>query len=190
MQSKTSCCRRIPRCALAATCAAPTIPSQSAIHSRATRRRTSLRSRDSDFRSGIPGYCAAFARGCAPASCSRCSGATSNWRRRFVQVQRNVVRGILTTPKNHQRRRVDLSHQLTATLRLWRRQQRAAWFAVGRPFPEWVFSSVTGTALDESNVRKAFNRILDGAGVHRRGPHQMRHTFARCCCRKARRSPT
>lgn len=53
-----------------------------------------------------------------------------------------------------------------------------------------VFSSVTGTALDESNVRKAFNRILDGAGVHRRGPHQMRHTFARCCCRKARRSPT
>jgi len=32
--------------------------------------------------------------------------------------------------------------------------------------------------LDESNVRKAFNRILDGAGVHRRGPHQMRLTFA------------
>jgi len=101
-----------------------------------------------------------------------------NWQRRFVQVQQNLVRGILTTPKNHQRRRVDLSHQLAAALRLWRRRQRAAWLAVGRPFPDWVFSSVTGTALDESNVRKAFNRILDGAGVHRRGPHQMRHTFA------------
>jgi integrase len=101
-----------------------------------------------------------------------------DWRRRFVQVQRNLVRGLLTTPKNHQRRRVDLSHQLTAALRLWRRQQRAVWLAAGRPFPEWVFSSVTGTALDESNVRKALNRILDGAGVHRRGPHQMRHTFA------------
>ena len=101
-----------------------------------------------------------------------------NWQRRFVQVQRNLVRGVLTTPKNHQRRRVDLSHQLTAALRLWRRQQRAVWLAAGRPFPDWVFSSVTGTALDESNVRKALNRILDGAGVHRRGPHQMRHTFA------------
>ena len=101
-----------------------------------------------------------------------------NWRRRFVQVQRNLVRGLLTTPKNHQRRRVDLSYQLTAALRLWRRQQRALWLSAGPPFPEWVFSSVTGTALDESNVRKAFNRILDGAGVHRRGPHQMRHTFA------------
>ena len=32
--------------------------------------------------------------------------------------------------------------------------------------------------LDESNVRKMFNRILDAAGLRRRGPHQMRHSFA------------
>jgi integrase len=32
--------------------------------------------------------------------------------------------------------------------------------------------------MDESNVRKAFNRMLDAAGLHRRGPHQPRHTFA------------
>jgi integrase len=64
------------------------------------------------------------------------------------------------------------------TLRLWRRRRHVAWFAAGRPFPDWVFASVTGTALDESNVRKGLNRILDGAGVHRRGQHQMRHTFA------------
>jgi integrase len=32
--------------------------------------------------------------------------------------------------------------------------------------------------LDESNVWKAFNRLLDAADLHRRGPHQMRHTFA------------
>jgi integrase len=44
--------------------------------------------------------------------------------------------------------------------------------------PEWVFPSVAGPALDGSNVRKAFDRILDAAGLHRRGPHQMRHTFA------------
>ena len=48
----------------------------------------------------------------------------------------------------------------------------------GRPLPEWVFASVSGTALDESNVRKAFNRILDRAELRRRGPHQLRHTFA------------
>ncbi len=101
-----------------------------------------------------------------------------NWRGRYVHVQRNIVRGQLTTPKNHQRRRVDLSRQLAVTLRLWRRRQRAAWLKVGKPRPDWVFASVTGTALDESNVRKAFNRLLDAAELDRRGPHQMRHTFA------------
>ena len=101
-----------------------------------------------------------------------------NWRRGYVQVQRNIVRGVLTSPKNHQSRGVDLSRQLRVALRLWRRQQRRAWLKVGRPFPDWVFASVTGTFLDEANVRKAFNRILDAAELDRRGPHQMRHTFA------------
>jgi len=41
-----------------------------------------------------------------------------------------------------------------------------------------VFASLTGTALDESNVRKAFNRLLDAAELLRRGPQQMQHTFA------------
>src|SRR5256712_13753494 len=95
-----------------------------------------------------------------------------NWQRRFVQVQRNLVRGILTTPKNHQRRRVDLSHQLTAALRLWRRQQRAAWLAVRRPFPEWVFSSVTGRALGVSRVPTALNHILAAGAAQ--GPRTAR----------------
>jgi len=101
-----------------------------------------------------------------------------NWRASFIHLRRNLVRGQLTTPKNHQRRRVDMSRQLRAELRLWRRRRRAVWLKHGQPFPEWVFASVTGTALDESNVRKAFNRLLDAAGLHRRGPHQLRHTFA------------
>ena len=101
-----------------------------------------------------------------------------NWRAGFVQVRRNLVRGHLTTPKNHQRRRVDLSRQLQVALRLWRRREQMAWLRKGLPRPAWVFASVSGTALDESNVRKALNRVLDAAGLHRRGPHQLRHTFA------------
>jgi integrase len=101
-----------------------------------------------------------------------------NWRSRFVQVQRNLVRGKETTPKNHQVRRVDLSPQLRAVLRLWRRQTHAEWLKHGLPRPESVFPSAAGTPLDESNVRKAFNQILDKADLHRRGPHQMRHSFA------------
>ena len=73
---------------------------------------------------------------------------------------------------------VDFSRQLMVALRLWRRQQRASWLKKGVPFPDWVFASVTSPALDESNVRKALNRVLDAADLHRRGPHQMRHSFA------------
>ena len=101
-----------------------------------------------------------------------------NWRGGYVQIHRNLVRGQLTTPKNHQRRRVDLSRQLQVALRLWRRRERVAWLQKGLPRPDWMFASVSGTALDESNVRKAFNRLLDAADLDRRGPHQMRHTFA------------
>jgi integrase len=92
-------------------------------------------------------------------------------------VERNIVRGILTTPKNHQRRRVDLSRHLRIALWFWRRHQRAVWLAKGEPRPEWIFASNAGTGLDDSNVRKAFNQMLDKAELHRRGPHQMRHTF-------------
>ena len=88
------------------------------------------------------------------------------------------MRGALTTPKNHQKRRVDLSPQLRAVLRLARRQQAAAWLKKGKRRPDAIFASDAGTPLDESNARKAFNRVPDVAELHRRGPHQMRHTFA------------
>ena len=102
----------------------------------------------------------------------------ARWRGRYLVVQRAIVRGTLTTPKNHQVRRVDLSPQLRAVLRLWRRRKSAEWLAHGLPRPEWIFPLSRGTALDESNVRKGFNAILDKAELHRRGPHQMRHSFA------------
>jgi hypothetical protein len=106
-----------------------------------------------------------------------------------VQVQRNLVRGVLTTPKNHQRRRVDLSHQLTAALRLWRRQQRAAWLAVGRPFPDWVFSSPERHSTNRTCGRRSTASSMARACIVvariRCGTRSRR-----CCCRKVRRSRT
>src|SRR5204862_5090321 len=60
-----------------------------------------------------------------------------DWRGGYVQVERNIVRSVLTTPKNHQRRRVDLSRHLRIALWFWRRHQRAAWFKKGEPLPAW-----------------------------------------------------
>jgi len=104
--------------------------------------------------------------------------ADIDWHGGYIQVERAIVRGNLTTPKNHQRRRVDLSRQLRATLRLWRRRESARWLKLGLPRPSWVFASAVGSPFDESNVRKAFARILDKTDLHHRRVHDLRHTFA------------
>jgi hypothetical protein len=73
---------------------------------------------------------------------------------------------------------VSRGRELVFSEMTWRRRERAAWLKKGRPAPPWVFASVSGTRLDPSNVRKAFDRVLSAAQVHQRGPHQMRHTCA------------
>jgi integrase len=45
-----------------------------------------------------------------------------DWNERFITVQRNIVKGTLTTPKSHQRRRVDMTPQLAESLLAWRRR--------------------------------------------------------------------
>jgi integrase len=101
-----------------------------------------------------------------------------DWHGGFIQVQRNIVGGKLTTPKNHQCRRVDLSRQLRGVLRLWRRHKSAEWLKLGVPRPAWLFSSAVGTPLDESNLRKAHGRVLERAELRHRRIHDLRHTFA------------
>ena len=101
-----------------------------------------------------------------------------DWVGRYLLVQRNVYNAAISTPKSHQQRRVDISVQLLAALRAWQTREQARWLAAGRPFPAWVFPSVTGTLLDPSNLRKSLSRMLRAAGLHERGPHQLRHTFA------------
>lgn len=97
---------------------------------------------------------------------------------RFILVQRNLVRGTLTTPKSHQRRRVDLSTQLEQTLLAWRRTQKARWLNKGKDLPTWVFPSLEGTALEERNVRHVFKRLLEKAKLRRIRIHDLRHSFA------------
>lgn len=101
-----------------------------------------------------------------------------DWHGGYIQVRQNLVGGKLTTPKNHQCRRVDLSRQLRGTLRLWRRRKSAEWLKIGKPRPVWVFSTIVGTPFDESNVRKFHSQILEKAGLRHRRIHDMRHTFA------------
>ena len=97
---------------------------------------------------------------------------------RFLTVRRNLVRGILTTPKSRKRRQVDMSTQLTEVLKSLRRHEHERWLKKGQDAPAWVFASTAGTALDAANIRHLFHRVLRKAGLRRIRFHDLRHTYA------------
>jgi integrase len=101
-----------------------------------------------------------------------------DWNGRFVTVRRNLARGLITSPKSHHHRKVDLSPQLIVALQTWRRVQREGWFKKGQPMPDWVFPSLAGTALEHCNVGHAFRRLLERAGLRQIRIHDLRHTYA------------
>jgi integrase len=92
-----------------------------------------------------------------------------DWRQRFIRVERNWVEGKLTTPKNGRARNVDMSLQLRAVLRLWRRRWRIKWFGPGLPMPQLVFPSEEGTPLDNRRVAGILYAMWRVAFRSRRG---------------------
>jgi integrase len=114
---------------------------------------------------------------------------------RFVQISRNSSRGQITTPKNGQGRRVDMSLQLTNVLDDLVAKKKAA--ALTRELtkpeherrkPDEVISEVmerplftrnNGKHLDPNDLRRqVFYKALTAAGIRRVRFHDARHTFA------------
>ena len=98
----------------------------------------------------------------------------------FIEVQRAVVRGRVTTPKNGKARRIDMSRQLAGTLKLHLIERKRDTLARGwSEAPLWLFSNEEGKPLDPSNVRdRVFHRALEKAGLRRIRLHELRHSFA------------
>lgn len=99
-----------------------------------------------------------------------------------IRVRWNFTDGRLTTPKNHERRDVDLSPDLVETLGAW-------WGELGRPEDEKLVLPGE-TKNGHINAKVALKRHLypamEAAGVPRLGPtgekrsfHSFRHTFAK-----------
>src|SRR5499433_2503842 len=86
---------------------------------------------------------------------------------RFIQVRRNLVGGRETTPKSGKTRRVDMSIQLTETLRTLLTARKAEALKKGwGTVPDWVFCSEDGKPLDGDNLRhRVFYRVLAKAGL-------------------------
>jgi integrase len=89
-----------------------------------------------------------------------------------------LIERLADVSESHRRRRVDLSSQLLSTLVEWRRFQQARALHKGTNCPIWIFPSLTGTPLEERNIRHVFNRMLEKAALRHIRVHDLRHTFA------------
>ena len=99
---------------------------------------------------------------------------------RFIEVQRNLVSGKLTTTKNHTRRRVDMSAHLTEIFERRLVAAKAAALKAGKSEPlPWIFPNGEGEPHDGDNLRRrVFQPALTKAKLHQVRIHDLRHTFA------------
>ncbi len=99
---------------------------------------------------------------------------------RFAEVQRTMSDGILTTPKSGKARRVDLSAQLTETLKALLVERKKETLRRGwGELPPWVFTNAEGNAVDPENFRnRVWPKILEKAKMRKIRIHDLRHTYA------------
>jgi integrase len=103
-----------------------------------------------------------------------------DFKSRFIEVQRNLVAGKVTTPKNSNRRRVDVSAHLAEALEKQLTAAKAAKLKAGvKELTPWVFSNRDSEPLDGDNMRsRVFKPALTKAKLREVRIHDLRHTFA------------
>jgi len=98
---------------------------------------------------------------------------------RFILVRRNISRERIETPKSGKTRRVDMSKQLTSTLRELKHNRKLEVLKRGwKKLPAWVFVNENGERTGAKKFQRAFNAVLDKAGIRKVRVHDLRHAFA------------
>ncbi len=99
--------------------------------------------------------------------------------RQILWVRRAIAKKRVGTTKNGKVRRVDLSPQLGRVLRDHLSRRAAEAVLAGQEPSPWVFPLPTGEPMTPGYLYdRLWNPLLDRAGLRRRGPHQLRHTYA------------
>lgn len=99
---------------------------------------------------------------------------------RFLNVSKSLVRGSISTTKSGRARRVDMSLQLTETLKKHKIESMKKGLALGLgDMPEFVFTDSKGGSIDKDVWRRRiFNKALEKAGLRKIRIHDLRHTYA------------
>ena len=86
--------------------------------------------------------------------------------------------GKIKDTKTHETRTVDLTPDLSATLKRQLTWLRAEALRQGTGEPGWLFPRADGTLMNKDYVAAAFRRILKRAGLPHYRVYDLRHTFA------------
>jgi len=97
---------------------------------------------------------------------------------RLIEVRRSCRKSRITKPKNGKSRRVDMTLQLTDTLKALQTAQKRNALEKGRPFGEWVFANNDGGMLTYKTFRKSLTECLKLAKLREIRIHDLRHTYA------------
>jgi integrase len=98
---------------------------------------------------------------------------------RFINIERSLSKGRIEIPKSGLARKVDMSQQLTDTLRELKHHRKIETLKRGwARMPKWVFVSLNGEAYHESYLRRMFYRALKKANLRKIRVHDLRHTYA------------
>ena len=99
-----------------------------------------------------------------------------------ITIRRSLTQRRVSTPKSGRARTVSMAPTLASALfDLLTDRRREAMHRGWPSIPEWVFCSEGGTALDERNVGRAWERVRRRGQKHGVRPlrlHAARHTFA------------
>jgi len=103
-----------------------------------------------------------------------------DFKNRFITIERSLSKGKIETPKSGQSRKVDMSQQLTNTLRELKHQRKIETLKMGwAHMPEWVFVNKKGTPLNHSNWRnRVFYKTLEKTSLRKIRIHDLRHAYA------------
>ncbi len=96
-----------------------------------------------------------------------------------VQIEKVFISGkIRPYTKTGFKRDVDLSPEMIALLRSHIAQIRATYLKEGKPQPEMLFPTLSGTYIDKNNAKRAFHRICKKAKIGHFRMYDLRHSFA------------
>jgi len=95
----------------------------------------------------------------------------------FLMVKRNISRNRIETPKSGKIRRVDMSNQLSFTLKNFKHEKKLERLRKGK-ISDWVFLNQDSERLESWRFQRVFNAALDKAGLRKVRVHDLRHAYS------------